>query len=87
MPHALALLPARQLLPLQQPAQPVPVLHTQRPPLHCVPGPQAAPNPQWQPPNAQLSAVAGLQAGPLPHLQVPPEQLSDKPPHDGPLPQ
>lgn len=51
VPHAVALLPARQLVPLQQPSHEV-ASHTQAPPTQCWPAAHAGPLPQRQAPVA-----------------------------------
>lgn len=61
VPHAVALLPARQLVPLQQPLQEV-ASQTHAPPTQCWPAPQAGPVPQRQAPVAsQALEVSGSQ--------------------------
>jgi hypothetical protein len=74
-----------QTPPAQQPPEQEVALHTQAPPTHTVPAPQAAPAPQWHSPvAAQLSARPPSHitqaAPPVPHeafegvMQVEPEQ-------------
>ncbi len=75
VPHWARLLPARQVLPLQQPAQEV---ESQRhaPPEHTWPLAHAAPLPHWHPLLPQLSARVALQAEqvtpPVPQAEVVP---------------
>jgi hypothetical protein len=49
-PHALAVLPGRQMLPMQHPPHELGV-HSHRPATHCWPKPHAAPAPHlhWPP--------------------------------------
>jgi hypothetical protein len=63
--------PAWQVLPKQQPVQPVMVLHTQLPPTQSWPAPQGALAPQRQAPPTQLSARLVLQ--PKQALPPPPQ--------------
>lgn len=76
VPQATVVLPARQVLPEQQPAAHEVALHTQPLPVHLRPGPQAAPPLQPQvPPARQVLVVSVLQLAhiePLaPHAALP----------------